>query len=765
MSAIDFIQDLAVVLLIAGTAGALCRKVGLSAIVGYLLAGMLVGPYTPPFTLVTDIDRIQTLSQVGLVFLMFGIGLGLSLSKMREMGVPMLVATGLAAFLVLNLTQLLGRPAGWTPLQSMFVAAMLMTSSSAVIAKVMHELNLSHSRAGQLALSVTVLEDIVAVVMLAILGAQTGIASASEGVGALLTGLTAFVVLLVMLGLFLVPRLLRRFDGKADPELQTILVAGAMFLMALAAVKAGYSLALGAFMLGLIVAETPQSRSVERAFAGARDMFSSVFFVSIGMMIDIRLLLGAWPWVLGLTAFAMIARPIATSIALTVVGTPPSEARRAGLALVPLGEFSFLVAQLGVGSKVLPEAFYPMAVGASVLTVFLMPIINRQSDRIVGVLDRLEPAWMEKALATYATWLGQLGRQGAGRLWWKLGKKRLVQITLEMLFVTGLLIFSNRMLEALKATRLVATVDPATLQTVFWAVIAVCALIPLVAIWRNVSALAMIFGESAGASSRVPAAVASTGIRAVGILGLAYWLLQIIPLGELSNWGWIAIIAIVLLALAVFYRRLIFWHSEWQYSLERTLSTPNVTNDVIHRMPSWTERSAEWSLDAHELEISERAACAGRSIGELGVRSRFGCTIAEINRQGYIITAPSPAERLFPGDRLLLLGQAEQIAQAREELNRLAADGERDLQDSVLETVEVPPGPRVGITLAQLQIPTKTRVLLVGIDRDTRRISNPSGSETIQAGDRLLVLATPRRLKRFRAWLEDADGTSSPADA
>lgn len=757
---INFIQDLAVVLLTAGIAAAICRKIHLSAIVGYLLAGMLVGPHTPPFTFVTDVDRIQTLSQVGLVFLMFGIGLGLSLSKMREMGVQVLLATGLGAFFVLNLTLVLSRAAGWTSLQGVFVAAMLMTSSSAVIAKVMQELNLSHSRSGQLALSVTVLEDIVAVVMLAILGARTGLASATEGVGALLTGLTAFVVLLVMLGLYFVPRLLRRFDGKTDPELQTILVAGGMFLMAVAAVKAGYSLALGAFMLGAIVAETPQHRTIERNFDGARAMFSSVFFVSIGMMIDVRLLLDVWPWVLGLTAFALVARPIATSLALTLVGTPARDARIAGLVLVPLGEFSFLVAQLGISSAVLPSTFYPMAVGASILTVFLMPIVNRHAARIVDAIERLEPAWSKRALATYATWLGQLGNQGAGRLWWKLSRKRFAQIALEMLFVTGLLIFSERMLVALQQARILPAVDGHTLRFVFWGVVGVAALLPLLAIWRNISALAMIFGETAGASSRVPAAVASTGIKAFGILVLAYWLLQIIPLYDVSQWGWMIILGVLLLALVVFYRKLIYWHSEWQYSMETTLNTPN--DPGTRPPPAWTEHSAEWALNVQEHTVPERAAYSGRTIGDLAVRSRLGCTIAEINRQGHVIIAPSPAEKLYPGDQLLLLGEAEQIQRARAELEMTTPTTEQDFREALLETVEVVDGPHVGARLADLHIPRITGVLLVGIDRDEQRIANPSGSERIMTGDRLLVLGTPRRLKRFRDWLAGASPAEPP---
>ncbi|MBE0596767.1 MAG: cation:proton antiporter, partial [Desulfuromonadales bacterium] len=313
MDGINFIQDLAIVLLGAGIAGALCKRIGLSVIVGYLLAGIIIGPHTPPFSFILDIDRIETLSQLGLVFLMFGIGLGLSLTRLRKMGLSTLLATGLGAFFVFNLTQLLGKAVGWSSAQTLFIAAMFMVSSSAVIAKIIREMNLGHERSGQLALGVTVLEDVVAVVMLAVLGSQ--IASAGAGspeIGTLLIGLIGFVVLLVITGLLFIPGLLQRLDGKADPELQTIVIAGVLFLVALMAVKAGYSLALGAFLLGAVVAEMPQRSGVEKSFGGARDMFSSVFFVTIGMMIEVKLMLGVWHWIVALTLFTMVARSLST---------------------------------------------------------------------------------------------------------------------------------------------------------------------------------------------------------------------------------------------------------------------------------------------------------------------------------------------------------------------------------------------------------------------------------------------------------------------
>jgi len=313
----------------------ICRRFGLSSIVGYLLAGIVIGPHTPPFSFILDEARIVALSQFGLVFLMFGIGLGLSLSKFARLGMGMVVATALGAAGVLILTQLASPFMGWTPLQTTFVAAMLMVSSSAVIAKIVTEQNKWHEQASQTALAVTVLEDVVAVIMLTVLASQVEATSGATGsMGRLLGGLSAFVVLLIGAGLMVVPRLMRRLETRGDSEMQTVIIAGLLFALALIAAKAGYSLALGAFLFGAIVAEVPQRLGVETSFRGLRDMFSSVFFVSIGMMIDLKLIAEAWPMVLGLTGFALVVRPLACGFALILTGTPPRCGEECELAVV-----------------------------------------------------------------------------------------------------------------------------------------------------------------------------------------------------------------------------------------------------------------------------------------------------------------------------------------------------------------------------------------------------------------------------------------------
>ena len=764
-----FIQDLAIVLLAAGIAGAVCKRLGLSVIVGFLAAGIIIGPHSPPFSLVTDVERIQTLSQVGLVFLMFSIGLGLSLTKLARLGLPTLAGTALGAFAMLHLTQLLGALAGWSPLHSLFVASMLMVSSSAVIAKTVSDLKLTHEGAAQRALGISVMEDVVAIVMLTLLASQvqSGETGHTPHLGIQLATLSAFVVLLVGVGLFFIPRILRRLEARADPELQTIIVAGVLFMLSILAVKAGYSLALGAFLLGAIIAEMPQKIAVEKAFIGLRDLFSSVFFVSIGMLIEPALLLQSWAWILGLFAFVLIARPLCTTVAMVLTGTAPAEARRAGLLLTPIGEFSFIIAQLGVGSGVLPHTYYPIAVGTSILTVLTTPLINRHADAIVHFAHRLEPRWLTRTLEAYHGWIQQLQNRKNTPLAWRLVRTRLLQITVEILLATGLIIFSSPLLTAIKTTVTEDRVKDTVLASGFWGMVGLLMLIMLVALWRNVTAVAMILAEGLAAGTRLPPRVLFNSLRTLAGLALGYWLYAILPVGALPGWGWALVALLAVVVVAVSSSRLIYWHSTWQSSVHEvfTPDTPTPANLRASARVALDQGLVSWDLHLDDCIVPDDAAYAGKDLAHLAITTRFGCSVIELERNGYVITRTGPELRVYPGDKLLLLGKAANLATARtyiEGEKRTATEGADAFNGSVLQTHALPAGPHAGKSLATLQIARITGVRVVGIQRGHKQIINPSGDQSLDAGDNLLVVGTLTELRAFRRWLRGGTETLPP---
>jgi CPA2 family monovalent cation:H+ antiporter-2 len=771
MPGITFIQDLAIILASAALLGWLCQRAGLSAVVGYLVAGMLVGPFTPPFSLVKDEASIATAAQVGLVFLMFSIGLRLSLRRLQRLGAGLIFSVGLGAVLIYYATRALGAVAGLDGTETLFLAAMLMVSSSAIIGKVLHETGTGHERPGQLAMGVTVLEDVVAVVMLTVLNSVVAVAGqgivdgAGEGegvgLGATLGAFGAFVVFAGVMGLLIVPWLLRRLSVKADEELQTLATAALLFGLSIVAYRAGYSLALGAFLLGTIVAETPHRHQVERIFEGMRDVFSAVFFVAIGLQIDVHAMAEAWWIILLLTVFTLVVRTGAVSTGLVIIGTSNRDALRSGLVATPIGEFSFVIAQLGVAAAVVPPVYYPLAVGLSLMTSLTAPFLTRRADVIAGALLGRRPRWLVTVLESYQGWLERLRERRAGSVLWTLSRKRVIQIGVELLFVAGLLVFAEPMERALTnwlGSDWLFAGGPATL---FWVGLVVVALVPLYAVWRNVGALALIVAEfatqgcAANELERLRGLIAN-GIRLVATVAMVVWVSSFAPAGTVARWTLLGSVVVGGVALLLLRRRLIYWHSELEVELQDVLGGAGGARMSATSVP-WMSREHEaWAMSVSDCVIPDLAVCSGRSLAELGLRSRFGCTVVGIERQGCMITLPGPKEALFPRDKVLFLGTPEQAAQAKAAIGVVAETDSSDFDAVGLDTIVVPAGSRATVgTLSELEVAKSHGVQLAGVRRGAMRILNPGAEERLQAGDELLALGTPVGLRAFKAWVRE----------
>jgi CPA2 family monovalent cation:H+ antiporter-2 len=758
MEGLKFLEDLMIVLVFAGILGWICHRIGLSVVVGFLLAGIVVGPHTPPFLLVSDQHRIQTLSQLGLVFLMFSVGMGLSISRLRRMGFGIVAGTALAALVVFGASRLAGSLMGWTSVQSLFLAAMFMVSSSAIINKVLHEIGATHEPAGRMALSITVLEDIVAVAMLTLLTSVTRAAGAAEASLPQTLGLiVAFVIVLVIAGLLLVPRLLGHLARTSDSDLQTVLITGLMLSVALLAVKAGYSLALGAFLLGAIVAETSQRSQVERYLQGLRDIFTAVFFVSIGMMMDVQLIARAWPLVLLFGFATVLVRTLAWSGALVLIGHPSREAVRSGLMLTPIGEFSFIIAQLGVAAKVAPDLLYPIAVGVSFFTALTTPFLIKHSDAISRGIERAEPLFLKELIRIYHEALERIRERQQGNVVWQLSRKRLAQIATGFLFVTGLLAFA-RPINAWLVAHLASWLPFLEIwRGAFWAVLGMVVLVPLLAIWRNLMALSMIYAEAMarGGPDATFRTATQAALQAVFATAMAIWLWVLLPFGRSTLWTAAVVAVLVVLLLYLLRRRLVFLHSRVEVQLQEILSSPESRSVQAHQ--EWLQPHREWNIHVHEVVLPDHAECAGSTLSELALRSRFGCSVAGVERHGFPIPNPPPDLILYPGDKLLLLATPAQIAGAREFIGRTKAAREQShvIEEIELERVLVPPdGPAAGKLLVELEIPAATGVQIVGIERNGKHLLNPGPFQGIEPGDALLALGTHRQIAEFQRWLQ-----------
>ena len=758
MQGYHLIQDLAVILAVAGASGWICQRIGLSVVVGFLVAGMVIGPHTPPFALVTDVERVDTLAQLGLVFLMFSIGLQLSLRKLRRLGFGLLAATFAGALGVYQLCRLAALGLGWSAAEGLFLAGMLMVSSSAIISKILRETGTNHERAGQLAMGVTVLEDVVAVVMLTLLNSVVQFGRAGgEGVSQTVVLLGAFVALAGIVGLLLVPWFLRRMSVAAEEELQTLLMGGLLLGLAVVAQAAGYSLALGAFLLGTIVAETPHRHQVERTFSGMRDVFSAVFFVAIGMQIDVALLGREAVLILGVAVLALVVRPLAISSGLILTGIPLKDAVRTGLSVSPIGEFSFIIAQLGVSAAVVPPRFYPLAVGVSLLTTLAAPWIVRRAEPLAAAIESRQPGWLADWIRAYQLWLEATARRREGNILWRLSRPRIAQIGLGALLVTGLVVFSGQLFGVVERWLGEGRLSGTWLHLGFWTVLTLLVIAPLVAIWRNISAMALLYAEVSTRGQENAARVrplVEAGLKLAAAAVMYLWLAAVLPAEGTARWllavsGLVALFAILFLR-----RKLIRWHSELEVELSSVIERGE--GRMSSTSAPWLQAHGEWNLQMIDCTLPDLADCRGRSIASLALRSRHGCSVVGVERQGYLIPLPPPETVLFPRDKVLLLGTSEQVRAGKDALSAVTVEAAHgpDLAEVRMQAMEIPAGsPAAGRRLEEITPAQRHGVQIAGVQRHGARILNPSGQEELRSGDRVLALGTTDQIRDFSGWL------------
>src|SRR5688572_9138906 len=406
MHGITFLQDLAVVMIVAGLVTIVFHRLKQPVVLGYILAGVIVGPHTPPIPLVKDQETIKTLAEMGVVFLMFSLGLEFSLRKLKKVGVTALIAAALEIMLMVWLGYEIGRAFGWKTMDCIFLGAILSISSTTIIVKALAELGKTRERFAELIFGILIVEDILAIVMIALLSgiAMTGSVAPGEVLGTV-ARLGIFLSVALVLGLLAVPRLLAYVGRFKSNEMLLVTVLGLCFGMSLLAVKLEYSVALGAFVIGAVIAEAREIGKIEHLTEPIRDMFSAVFFVAIGMLIDPALLVKYAMPILVITAVVVLGKVVTCAFGTFIAGNDTRTSLRVGMGLAQIGEFSFIIASLGLTLKVTSDFLYPIAVTVSAITTLLTPYLIKSSDMLVNWFDRAAPPTVRGYVRVYSKWM------------------------------------------------------------------------------------------------------------------------------------------------------------------------------------------------------------------------------------------------------------------------------------------------------------------------------------------------------------------------
>jgi CPA2 family monovalent cation:H+ antiporter-2 len=404
MEEISLIQDFAVIMVVAGAVTLLFRKLRQPPVLGYLIAGVLVGPYTLPFSPITETDTISLLADLGLVLLLFSLGLEFSWHKIRQIGFSVLLIGGIEIFTMISLGYGLGRLMGWTVIDSIFLGAALHISSSAIIVKIFRDTGILNRNASKLVVGILVVEDFAAIAIIAVLSgiATNGVANFAE-VGSLALKLLIFTITSLVVGALIVPRLIRftaRFNSR---EALLVTGLGLCFAMALFSRYLGLSVAIGAFLMGSLIGDTEHSEDVIEVTAPVRDMFAAIFFVAIGMLINIREVKNFLvPGVIVACVF-MAGKIISNTVATFITGHDGKTALRVGMPMSQMGEFSLYITKIGIEHGVVMSYLYPIVALATAITSFIAPYIIRSADSIADYIDRHSP----KLLSTYVTRLSE----------------------------------------------------------------------------------------------------------------------------------------------------------------------------------------------------------------------------------------------------------------------------------------------------------------------------------------------------------------------
>ncbi|MGH8609256.1 MAG: cation:proton antiporter [Gammaproteobacteria bacterium] len=581
MHGIAFIQDLAAVLLVAGVVTVVFHRLHQPVVLGYLLAGFIIGPHTPPFPLVRDEETIRILADLGLVFLLFSLGLEFSLKKLRAVGIAALIGALTEIVLMLWVGYEIGLLFGWSGMDSIFLGAMLSISSTTIVVKTLEELKRKQEPFAHLIMGILIVEDILAIGIIALLSGL-----ARSGVLEPLAALTAighlgvFLVAAVMIGLLTVPRLIDYVARFNSSEMLLVTVLGLCFGSCLLVAKLDYSIALGAFLMGALIAEAKALPRVERLVEPVRDLFSAIFFVTVGMLIEPRLLIDYAVPIAVITAGVVLGKIATRWLGVFLAGHSGHTALRAGMGLAQIGEFSFIIAALGLSLGVISEFLYPIAVAVAVITTFLTPYLIRGSDRIADGLTRLLPRNVKEFSGLYTRWAGSLVAAGPKGPVRAMLHRSVWIVTINLTLIVALFLgFAYLAKLPMLPLPLASGQSPQMRNTLLWSAAVLISLPLFIATYRKLQAISMVLAELS-LPGRLSGELTPT-VRALVAQGIPMAALALFGLFTLVLTATILPPREILIALIVLFALLVWWlhrgflriYSRLQIALEQKLGT------------------------------------------------------------------------------------------------------------------------------------------------------------------------------------------------
>jgi len=730
---LNLVRDLAVILISAGIFTIISKALKQPLILGYIIAGFLIGPHIKFFFNISSAEAVHQWSEIGLIFMMFGLGLEFSFKKLLKVGSGALVTAGTKFIGVFVIGFIVGQALSWTVMESIFLAGLMSMSSTAVVLKSYDDMGLKNKPYAGLVFGTLVVEDLIAILLMVLLStmAVSNQFAGGELVGAL-TKLVFFIILVFVVGIYLIPTLLKKARRYLNDEILLLVSIGLCFAMVSIASAAGFSSALGAFVMGSILAETMESEHIEHLVSPIKDLFGAIFFVSVGMMIAPEIILHNWFVILILAVLVILTHIVFSAIGILLTGNGLENSVHTGFSLAQLGEFGFIIASVGVSLGVMRDFIYPVIVAVSVITTFTTPYMIRLAGPAYSFLLKKMPDGMLNRLNQ----MERTSKSSAAERsdWHKLLSAYFLRILLYSVILVALMIASRTLLEPFVG-RLLPNLSK-FVQNLITVGITLTAMAPLL------YGLAVNKGSADVYAKRLMKAKPSNSWPIMGLLlgrfflAIAFVLVVISTHFDLAGWTALLLIVGGVVFFLVSRRRV----RERSTSMESKFFDNLNAKEVQARKnapvtASIKAKMAGYDVHLDKLKVSADSSYIGLMLKEIPIRDESGANIVKITRGSHVILIPDGEQKVYPGDELLTVGTEEQLAALREMFKASIDAQPEDQSDFDVETVEVKDDSYLnGVSLKSLDI-RKSNCMVISVLRGDNMIINPRAEFVFAPGD------------------------------
>lgn len=739
------ISDLAVILISAGLVTLLFKKLKQPVVLGYIVAGILAGPSIEQIPTVTDVESIRIWADIGVIFLLFALGLDFSFKKLMKVGGTAVIGAITVVIGMMTFGYSIGLLLGWGHMNSIFLGGMLSMSSTTIIFKAFDDLGLRNQRFAGVVFGILVVEDLFAVLLMVLLS-TLAVSKHVEGMELLnsVVKLGVFLLFCFVIGIYLIPSFLKKAKKLLNDETLLIVSLGLCLGMVMIATKAGFSSALGAFVMGSILAETIEAEHIDHLIKPVKDLFGAIFFVSVGMLIDPALL---WQYkipILILTVVVIAGQIIFASFGVLLSGQSLKVSIQSGFSLAQIGEFAFIIASLGLTLGVTSNFLYPIVVAVSVITTFFTPYMIRVAEPAFRIADRIIPVSWRKFIERYSSGSNTIRQKSA----WNKLLKALLRIVGTYTAVTLVLIFIWLQFISPVITEEIHGIQGNILSLLI-ILLLIAPMLRAIMMKKNHSIEFQQLWQD-NKYNRGPL-VSLIILRIILCIGLV-----MLPVAKLLNIaaGIMLAIAGSVIAIVIFSKRL----KKQSILMERHFFT-NLTARELEKEKNapinqrFANHMLERDLHLADFEVKQNSPSMGKTLKELNFRQKCNVNVVTIIRGNRRINIPGGSERLYPFDKLVVVGADDDLEHFRKYLEERYKSQQLSIQESKEVNIEqffIAEGSHlIGRTILESGIRDKAACLVIGIERGSTSIKNPEPTTVFMEGDIVWIVGEHEKVLRL----------------